>query len=297
MRLTVMLPLVGAISYLPLTAATCGSNDPVPVINSVEFPAEIRGDNLPVAGSIDFVDANAGVEFMHLESVSCPTGYICSSSSFDLKAEDPEIINYYSGTIAFNMQCNNPTGNDVTLAYAWTLEDIEGNLSEPADFAFTCVGANKSPVPVITGLSFPSSIPGNKTAVTGSFTFVDGNAGVRYATLASVSCPTGFSCPAGTIDLTSSNPGIVNALSGTINFSLSCDNQYTTDAVFKYSWSLKDTEGNISQPWEFAFTCKTNSSARASAPSGLELEGVSSDRLVLPSADLGRVRVTLTPRP
>lgn len=295
MRLTLMLPLVGALSYLPLTAATCGSTDPVPSITDVVFPAEVRGDNLPVEGSLSFADGNAGVQFMHLESVSCPTGYVCYSSSFDLTAEDPEVINYYTGTVGFNMQCNNPTSSDVTLAYAWTLEDIEGNLSEPYDFAFSCVGANKSPVPVITGLIFPSSIPGNKTAVTGSFTFVDGNAGVRYATLASVSCPTNFTCPAGTIDLSASNPGIVNALSGTINFSLSCDNQLSTDATFKYSWSLKDVEGNVSSPWEFAFTCKANAVALVYARPMLTLEQVASADLRLPSVEVGVAPVPAQP--
>lgn len=264
MRMTLALSLLMALSYLPLTAATCGTGDPVPVITSVDFPTQILGDNKAVAGKIAFTDADAGVMYAHLSSVMCPSGYVCPSASFDLTTVDPEIINYNAGTIPFSMQCNNPTTQDVTMAYSWALEDVDGNVSVPVDFSFTCVGANKSPVPVITSLTFPSTIPGDGTAVTGSMTFSDGNAGVKYASLSTVVCPTGFSCPSGTIDLTQYNPGIITVFSGTINFTLSCTNTSTVDGAYKVAWKLTDVDGNVSKPWEFAFTCKVKTPARTS---------------------------------
>lgn len=258
MRTLMALQLLAVVAYLPFRTDACNSASAVPVINSVEFPTEILGDNTANTGKITFTDANAGVQFAHLTSVSCPTNFVCSSASYDLTETDPEVVNYNAATIPFKMQCSNPTANDVTLAYAWTLEDIEGNVSEPVDFSFVCIGTNKNPVPVITSLSFPSTVPGNGTSVSGTMTFSDGNAGVRYATLTSVSCPTGFTCPQGTSDLSTSNPNITTVYSGNIGFSMSCNNQAGYEGFFRYNWTLKDTQGNISAPWEFAFTCKVN---------------------------------------
>jgi len=266
MRSLLTLPLLAALSYLPLTAGTCNSADPVPVITAVEFPAQILGDGKSVTGKFSFTDGNAGVKYAHLNVIQCPTGYTCSAQSYDLTLTDPEVVNYNAGSVPFSMQCTNPTTTDVTLAYSWTLEDIEGNVSEAVDFSFQCIGANKSPVPVITSLTFPATIPGDGTAVTGSMTFTDGNAGVKYAALSTIVCPTGFSCPSGTMDLTQYNPAIVTAFAGTINFSLSCNNTSGVDGAYRTAWKLIDVDGNTSTPWEFAFTCKAKTGVRMSEP-------------------------------
>lgn len=250
---------------LSVTAETCGSS-PTPTVSEVQFPAEIKGDGVAGQGQVTFTDSNAGVQFATLAPLACPSGWTCSSLELDFATLDPDMMNATLGSFPFSLSCANQTATDAQLLYSWTLEDIEGNISTPAEFSFLCIGTNKDPKPVITSLSFPAMMSGTGTAASGKLSFMDGNAGVKYAHLDSVTCPAGFTCPQGAVDLSASNPNIVTATSGTINFSLSCSNATSSSAYFAYTWTLEDVEGNLSNAWQFGFTCNPASQGKQAMP-------------------------------
>lgn len=251
---------------MSISAGTCGTST-TPSVSDIQFPAEVKGDSVSVQGQVGFSDSNAGVQYAMLDALACPSGWSCPSLSLDFAQIDPEMMNATLGSFSFGLSCDNRTANDAQLLYSWTLKDVEGNVSTPAEFSFICIGMNKDPRPSITALSFPATLSGTGTAGSGKMSFVDGNAGVTYAHLDNVTCPAGFTCPEATVNLTSSSSTIVNATSGTINFSLSCSNATSSSAYFAYTWTLEDVEGNLSNAWQFGFTCSPASQGRTRIPS------------------------------
>jgi hypothetical protein len=101
--------------------------------------------------------------------------------------------------------------------------------------------------PVITGISFPSEIPGNKSVIIGLLNFTDPDGDIQYITYDVVSA-TNFS--GGVDNDPKLNSGNWN--NGAIKVYIWCDGQQ--DVTLEAT--IHDFAGNKSNPWRFSFTCK-----------------------------------------
>ncbi len=122
------------------------STDTVPHITYLEFPEEVPGDGSLTQGYLEFEDDNAGVIYAYLDNRVCPSGADCPDYAYDMLEFDPDFDTYYWGNFAFTLRCTNASNTPQYFEYAWSLEDIEGNESEPAVFGFLCSpGSSLSP--------------------------------------------------------------------------------------------------------------------------------------------------------
>lgn len=232
-----------------------GDNVEPPVIENVEYPDVVVGDSSDVDGYLYFTDADAGVQKAVLESVECPVTWSCPTWTIDLRTVDPGIPYETEGIFGFSIPCDNPTSDDVSFAYSWTLIDSGDNVSEPYTFGYTCLGTGTGTSPVITDVQFPEEVQGNGTVNTGVLSFEDLNAGVRYATLEPVICPASFDCETVNYDLLETDPDFTTYYWGTIGFGLRCNNVTNETTYLEYAWTLEDIEGHQSDPYYFGFTC------------------------------------------
>ena len=101
--------------------------------------------------------------------------------------------------------------------------------------------------PVITGISFPSEIPGNKSTMIGLLYFTDPDGDIQYITY-DVIRATKFG--GGADNAPKLNSGNWN--NGAIKVYIWCDGQQ--DVTLQAT--IYDFAGNASNPWRFSFTCK-----------------------------------------
>lgn len=101
--------------------------------------------------------------------------------------------------------------------------------------------------PVITGINFPSEIPGNKSTMIGLMYFTDPDGDVQYVSYDVVRA-TNFG--AGIDNAPKLNSG--NWINGTIKIYIWCDGQQ--DVTLEAT--IHDFAGNASNSWRFSFTCK-----------------------------------------
>ncbi len=101
--------------------------------------------------------------------------------------------------------------------------------------------------PVITGISFPSKIPGNKSIMIGLLYFTDADGDIRYVTYDVISA-TDFG--GGVDDSPNLNSGTWD--NGSIKIYLWCDGEQ--DVILRAT--LHDFAGNKSNSMNFSFSCE-----------------------------------------
>lgn len=104
---------------------TQGSNTP-PTIVAIDFPPVIDPHGGPVPGTVEFSDPEGDVVRARFEPVS---------GNLQPFTFDPGVFGRASGSFGFFVNCN---GNVADYVVAVTLEDQQGNVSEPETFSFSC---------------------------------------------------------------------------------------------------------------------------------------------------------------
>ena len=138
------------------------------------------------------------------------------------------------------------TYNDKT-ATAWQVTQKADMLTHEAQIKSLTETAMAPKPPVITGISFPSEIPGNRSTMIGLLYFTDPDGDIQYVTYDVVSA-TNF---AGGVD---NDPKLDSGTwtNGAIKIYLWCEGQQTVTLRA----TLYDFAGNRSNSMDFTFTCK-----------------------------------------
>lgn len=257
---------------LPILAQEPGCGSEPATLTAVRFPTEVMGDGRLNAGELDFVDADAGTQYLSWAIDSCPTGG-CSSGTYDLTGWNPEITALTEGTIPFSLSCTNPTATDFTFGYDWKLyqEGMEG-VSNTLETRFVCHGTSTELIPPQITVNRPPASILEGTSANGSLDFVDGNGGVDTLHSRPIACPTGVVCQPESVYLPDGGPDSVMALlEGTISYTLTCENPQTQDVTYTLGFTLEDTQGNRSNEAVFSFVCKASSGVLESSPRGAQV--------------------------
>ena len=101
--------------------------------------------------------------------------------------------------------------------------------------------------PVITGINFPSEIPGNKSTIIGLLYFTDLDGDIWYITYDVVRA---INFGGGDDNAPKLDSG--NWFDGAIKVYIWCDGQQNVPLEA----TIHDFAGNVSNPWRFSFTCK-----------------------------------------
>jgi hypothetical protein len=113
-----------------------------PVVEEVVFPPSIPGDGIPRFGHVGFSDPDGDIVFASFDVVSDTCGGCFTPFAFD-----PNVFGLTEGSFDFFMWCV----GSFSWTLAVTLEDAQGNISDPHEFTTTCVG--------VGGTDFTREIP------------------------------------------------------------------------------------------------------------------------------------------
>jgi hypothetical protein len=102
-----------------------------PAVTAVDFPTSITGNNVPVYGTVHFVDTNRGINLARLDVLGDTCGGCFKKFEFD-----PGVQNDWIGQFPFNQWCTTDTG--FHWAIKLTLSDIERHTSSPYTFSVQC---------------------------------------------------------------------------------------------------------------------------------------------------------------
>ena len=172
---------------------------------------------------------------MELKDIRTATAYAQATGWFLTYTAEAKLYNYKTATAWQATENSKIATHKADMA---TYDEQQRSLTQTAQ-------APKPPV--ITGISFPSEIPGNKSTIIGLLYFTDPDGDIHRITYEVVSA-TNFS---GGVD---NNPKLDSGSwdDGAIKIYTWCDGQQ--DVTLEAT--LYDLAGNKSNPWRFSFTCK-----------------------------------------
>jgi hypothetical protein len=115
------------------------------------------------------------------------------------------------------------------------------------------IGIFQSGVPVITKVTFPSAILGNKKPVPGTVEFTDSNAGVNWAQFDVESDTCGGCFKSFGFDPNKFDPKVKKLTKGKFKFHMWCEHEKG------FTWSMKvtlrDIQRHVSKPYRFSVKC------------------------------------------